>query len=55
MRIELRFLEGCMVVNIYDVLDVSIHGEAICSFGIVPFKIDTRKLGAFPIFGDGVV
>ena len=55
MRKDLGFLRVCVVVTIYDILDVTINLEAAYMFGIIPVEIDTGNFGAFPIFGDCVV
>jgi len=47
----------CCGVAVLDehILDVALHGEETCAFGVVPCKVDTGVFLALPVFSDGVV
>ena len=55
MMRELGFLVRCMVVMIQDALERSINGEVARVFDVIPFDINSGKIGVFPTLGDGVM
>ena len=44
-----------MVIFGEKVINVSLHGEAACTRGVIPGDVNTSKFGASPVGSDGVV